>query len=120
MAMPRKPWRPASVKTSRGTMPAASQVSRFGTTSFSSQARKLARSASCSASKSVLSIEGQRYFWCEGVRSGDMRIGVLAERSAGERRVALVPDGAKRLIKTDLEVIVESGAGQEAGYPDSA
>ena len=49
-----------------------------------------------------------------------MRIGVLAERGAGERRVALVPDGAKRLIKSDLEVLVESGAGEAAGFPDAA
>ena len=49
-----------------------------------------------------------------------MRVGVLAERSAGERRVALVPDGAKRLIRAGLEVVVESGAGEEAGYPDAA
>jgi NAD(P) transhydrogenase subunit alpha len=34
--------------------------------------------------------------------------------------VALVPETASRLIKTGLEVIVEAGAGEEAGYTDDA
>ena len=49
-----------------------------------------------------------------------MRVGVLAERTAGERRVALVPDGTKRLIRSGLEVMAESGAGEAAGFPDAA
>ena len=37
----------------------------------------------------------------------------------GERRVALVPDVVKSLVEKGLEVAVESGAGVEAGHPDS-
>jgi NAD(P) transhydrogenase subunit alpha len=39
---------------------------------------------------------------------------------AGERRVAIVPDVAKRLKDLGLEVMVESGAGAAAGIPDEA
>lgn len=47
-------------------------------------------------------------------------MGVLAERRDGERRVALVPDGARRLIKSGLQVAVETGAGDGAHLPDEA
>ena len=35
-----------------------------------------------------------------------MRIGVLRERTAGERRVALIPDGVARLAKAGHEIRV--------------
>lgn len=47
-----------------------------------------------------------------------MRIGVLRERLAGERRVALTPDGAARLTKGGHEIRVEHDAGTAAGFPD--
>lgn len=40
-----------------------------------------------------------------------MKVAVLKESRAGERRVALVPQGVKSLIKAGLEVAVEQGAG---------
>jgi len=49
-----------------------------------------------------------------------MRIGVPQETTPGERRVALVPDLIAKLAKSGLEVVVQSGAGEAAGYPDSA
>ena len=49
-----------------------------------------------------------------------MEIGVPREIVAGERRVALIPDGAKRLISAGHHVLVETGAGREAGFLDSA
>jgi NAD(P) transhydrogenase subunit alpha len=49
-----------------------------------------------------------------------MRIGVPRETLAGERRVALVPESCKKLIQTGYAIVVESGAGDEAGFPDSA
>src|SRR5256885_9500854 len=49
-----------------------------------------------------------------------MRIGVPKETAANERRVALVPDAAGRLVKTGLEVVVEQGAGAAAAFPDEA
>jgi NAD(P) transhydrogenase subunit alpha len=49
-----------------------------------------------------------------------MKVGVPRERVAGERRVALVPETVSKLVENGLEVVVEAGAGQEAGYADSA
>ena len=45
--------------------------------------------------------------------------GVPRETYPGERRVALVPAVIPNLKKAGLEVIVETGAGLEAGYPDA-
>ena len=47
-----------------------------------------------------------------------MRIGVPRETTAGERRVALTPESAARLVKSGVEVVVERGAGIEANFPD--
>jgi NAD(P) transhydrogenase subunit alpha len=49
-----------------------------------------------------------------------MHIGVLKETSPGERRVALVPESCKKLIQSGYTVSVEVGAGERAGFPDSA
>ena len=48
-----------------------------------------------------------------------MIIGVPKESYPGERRVALVPLVVPNLAKAGLEVVVQSGAGLEAGYPDA-
>ncbi len=48
-----------------------------------------------------------------------MLVGVPRETFPGERRVALVPAVIPNLKKAGLEVIVEAGAGVEAGYPDA-
>ena len=47
-----------------------------------------------------------------------MKIAVVKETRPGERRVALVPESVKRLIAKGTEVVVESGAGLEAGFDD--
>jgi H+-translocating NAD(P) transhydrogenase subunit alpha len=47
-------------------------------------------------------------------------VGVPKETYPDERRVALVPVVVPTLAKAGLEVIVESGAGESAGYPDAA
>jgi NAD(P) transhydrogenase subunit alpha len=49
-----------------------------------------------------------------------MRVGVPKEVAANERRVALVPDAAGRLVKAGFEVVVERGAGVSAACPDEA
>jgi len=49
-----------------------------------------------------------------------MIVGVVKETFPGERRVALVPDHLPALKKKGFEVIVESGAGADAGLLDSA
>lgn len=48
-----------------------------------------------------------------------MRIGVLREAAPGERRVALIPATAKRLVGQQHEVVVEQGAGAAAFFPDA-
>ena len=48
-----------------------------------------------------------------------MIIGVPKEIYPGERRVALVPMVVPILAKAGCEVVIEAGAGEEAGYPDS-
>jgi NAD(P) transhydrogenase subunit alpha len=49
-----------------------------------------------------------------------MKVGVPKETAADERRVALVPDGVRRLVDAGVEVLVERGAGNEAAFLDSA
>jgi H+-translocating NAD(P) transhydrogenase subunit alpha len=49
-----------------------------------------------------------------------MRIGVPTETAPGERRVALVPEVAARLVKDGHAVAVQAGAGAAAGFPDGA
>lgn len=49
-----------------------------------------------------------------------MIVGVPREIFPGERRVALVPAVIPVLAKAKLDVVVEAGAGIEAGYPDAA
>jgi proton-translocating NAD(P)+ transhydrogenase subunit alpha len=46
-------------------------------------------------------------------------IGVPKESYPGERRVALVPMVIPNLVKAGFEVLVETGAGAEAVYPDA-
>ena len=48
-----------------------------------------------------------------------MIVGVPKESYPGERRVALVPVVIPNLTKAGVEVVVESGAGEQAGYPDT-
>ena len=48
-----------------------------------------------------------------------MLVGVPREIFPGERRVALVPAVIPNLKKAGLEVVIEAGAGVEAGYPDA-
>jgi NAD(P) transhydrogenase subunit alpha len=48
-----------------------------------------------------------------------MLVGVVAETFPGERRVALVPSAVPTLAKAGCQVLVQSGAGVGAGYPDS-
>jgi len=47
-------------------------------------------------------------------------VGAPKETTTGERRVALVPDVAQRLAKLGVEVLLETGAGDAAHYPDAA
>ncbi|MCU0304041.1 MAG: Re/Si-specific NAD(P)(+) transhydrogenase subunit alpha [Thermoanaerobaculales bacterium] len=48
-----------------------------------------------------------------------MIVGVVKETFPGEARVALVPVGVQQLVRAGLEVLVEPGAGEGAGYEDA-
>src|SRR5690348_9846561 len=49
-----------------------------------------------------------------------MRVGVPKESWPGETRVALIPASVGPLKKAGLDVVVETGAGTAAGFPDDA
>lgn len=49
-----------------------------------------------------------------------MKVGIPKETQAGERRVALIPATVPSLTAKGFEVLVETGAGAAAGFPDDA
>ena len=49
-----------------------------------------------------------------------MKVAVVKERRAHERRVAASPDTVKRMVGMGLEVVAECGAGEGACFSDSA
>jgi alanine dehydrogenase len=49
-----------------------------------------------------------------------MRIGVLRESKDHEQRVALLPGGARELVRAGHRVVVEAHAGEGSGFPDEA
>jgi proton-translocating NAD(P)+ transhydrogenase subunit alpha len=49
-----------------------------------------------------------------------MKLGVPNQSAQGEKRVALVPDVAKKLAARGVEAVVESGAGEQSHIPDAA
>ena len=48
-----------------------------------------------------------------------LTIGVPAETFQGERRVAMTPRATEALAKSNVEFLVQAGAGEAAGFPDS-
>ena len=49
-----------------------------------------------------------------------MQVAVLKETAARENRVALTPESAGRLVKSKVDVVVQRGAGERAGFWDDA
>jgi NAD(P) transhydrogenase subunit alpha len=49
-----------------------------------------------------------------------VKLGIPRERREGERRVAATPESAKQLAALGVEVLLEAGAGEAAGHPDTA
>ena len=49
-----------------------------------------------------------------------MKIGVPKEIKTNENRIALVPAGAESLVAAGHTVMIEKGAGEGSGFPDSA
>jgi NAD(P) transhydrogenase subunit alpha len=52
--------------------------------------------------------------------SSIVKIVAISETCEGERRVALVPDIAAKLVASGFEVAVEAGAGEQADFTDDA
>jgi H+-translocating NAD(P) transhydrogenase subunit alpha len=48
-----------------------------------------------------------------------LKLGIIKEIEGGERKIAVVPDGVKRLLQKGIRVFVEKGAGNEADLYDS-
>ncbi|HEV7836928.1 MAG TPA: alanine dehydrogenase, partial [Gemmatimonadaceae bacterium] len=48
-----------------------------------------------------------------------MKIGVPKEIKTNENRVALVPAGAEALVTAGHTMMIEKGAGDGSGFPDS-
>ncbi len=48
-----------------------------------------------------------------------MLIAVPTESLASERRVALIPDAAKKLVRAGIDVCIERGAGLRSGFADT-
>jgi NAD(P) transhydrogenase subunit alpha len=48
-----------------------------------------------------------------------MKVGVVTEATGSERRVALVPESVARLKDTGIDVVIQAGAGDAAGFPDA-
>src|SRR5687767_11392884 len=48
-----------------------------------------------------------------------MRIGVAKEIKSDEYRVALTPAGARELVESGHDVLVERGAGEGSAFPDT-
>jgi H+-translocating NAD(P) transhydrogenase subunit alpha len=49
-----------------------------------------------------------------------MKVAVVKERRAHERRVAASPDTVKRMTTMGLDIVAEGGAGEGAGFTDAA
>jgi NAD(P) transhydrogenase alpha subunit len=51
-----------------------------------------------------------------------LRVGICKESSkdGGEKRVAMVPDIAKRLLKSGVQIVIETAAGEGGGFSDAA
>jgi NAD(P) transhydrogenase subunit alpha len=49
-----------------------------------------------------------------------MKVAIIKERRAHERRVAASPDSVKRMVGMGVDPVIESGAGMEANFSDEA
>ena len=48
-----------------------------------------------------------------------LNIGVIKEVTAGERKIAIVPEAAKKLLQKGIRIFVEQGAGDSSDFYDS-
>jgi len=54
-----------------------------------------------------------------GEKIASLAIGVTKETFPGEKRVAVVPDSVPRYLKAGMKILIQAGAGAEAGFPDA-
>lgn len=66
-----------------------------------------------------MSLAGSRFLDRQAVTFGHVKIGVPLQSEPTERRVAITPDVAKRLITSGHTVLIEKSAGVRAGHPDA-
>src|SRR5947209_7550724 len=72
------------------------------------------------ASTSLLNCwQSPKTFLVHSIGGSCMIVGIPRETFPSERRVALVPATVPNLTKAGLQVVMEAGAGVEAGYPDA-
>lgn len=76
----------------------------------SKRIKSLAREAALLPQEQVLQISG---------RHSELVIGIPKEESLQEKRVALVPEAVALLVARGHQVLIESGAGDQAHYSDS-
>jgi NAD(P) transhydrogenase subunit alpha len=48
-----------------------------------------------------------------------LKVAIPSETATGERRIAMEPSVVKKLVAMDVEVFIESGAGNRAGFKDA-
>lgn len=48
-----------------------------------------------------------------------LKVGVYKEVTKGEKKVAIVPEGCKRLLKSGIQVYIQSGAGDAGNFYDA-
>src|SRR6202165_3159897 len=110
---------------------ASSRAGRSSAIASSSSFRSAMGSLPASGSISILRSSPARSrprapFWMGARRDAPynpaaiMKVGVPKETLPGERRVALVPDAARALVKANIQVAVETGAGESAFFSDAA
>jgi NAD(P) transhydrogenase len=56
----------------------------------------------------------------EAIPYEELTIGVSKETFEGENRVSITPDNVEMLVKAGFEVVVQSGAGENASFSDAA
>src|SRR6266511_1821535 len=103
-------------KATRRTTPSASVAANMARTTM---ARDRKPDAVDSLALSIPATIGTPAEARLGYALAALRVGVPKESREGERRVALIPDAVRSLAGKEVEVAVESGAGEGAGHPDA-
>jgi len=96
-----------------------SLVRSLSTTS-GAQLSASASAPTSSATPAAATAAGSQKKAVAGIPASELVIGVPAESEPGEKRVAAVPSTVKAMVAKGYRVVVQSGAGAAAQFPDSA